>query len=104
MKRRLFLKSTMATTMGALVFPEIVPAQVRGAAAPSNKINIGLIGCGRIARSHNLPETLAYDSARVVAVCDVDRKRMAEGKKFIEDYYAKKTGRDQVVDVKMYDD
>jgi len=104
MKRRLFLRNALATTAGAFVVPTIIPSYVIGRNAPSEKINIGQIGCGRIARDHNLPEILNYDNARVIAVCDVDSKRMADGKKLIEKYYAKKTGSTNVVDVKMYED
>jgi len=104
MKRRIFLKNAAATTAGAMVIPTIVPSSVFGANAPSNKINVGQIGCGRIARSHDMAETLKYDVARMVAVSDVDSKRMADGKKLVEDYYKKKTGSDNPVDVKMYGD
>ena len=50
--RRSFLKSTATGTAGiiaASMFPTIVPASVFGKNAPSNKINIGQIGFGRIA-------------------------------------------------------
>lgn len=104
MKRRIFLKNTLATTAGAFVFPSIIPAQVMGRNSPSNKINIGIIGCGRIARNHNLPEILDYDIARVIAVCDVDSKRLANGKELVESYYAKKTGKTNFIQVRMYED
>ncbi len=104
MKRRTFLKSTAATTAGAMLFPTIVPSSVFGKNAPSNKINIGQIGCGRIARSHDMPGTMKFDVARMIAVSDVDSRRMADGKKLVEDYYNKKTGSKNAVDVKMYDD
>jgi predicted dehydrogenase len=104
MKRRLFLKNSLATTAGAFVIPTIIPSSVIGKNRPSDKINIGQIGCGRIARSHNLPEILNYDNARVIAACDVDNKRIVDGKALIENYYAKKTGSPNYVDVKMYDD
>ena len=104
MERRRFLKEAVSVTAGAMVLPEIVPFTVFGKEASVNEINIGLIGCGRIAREHNLPDILKLDDARVIAVCDVDRKRMADGKKFIEDYYAKKTGSTNYAAVKSYDD
>jgi myo-inositol 2-dehydrogenase/D-chiro-inositol 1-dehydrogenase len=104
MKRRLFLKSTLATTAGAMAIPLIIPPNVFGENSPGSKINIGLIGCGRIARDHNLPEILNYDIARVIAVCDLDSKRMADRQKSIVDYYAKKTGSTNYVEVKMYED
>ena len=43
-----------------------------GKNAPSDKINIGQIGFGRIAMTHDLAETLKYDVARIVAVADFD--------------------------------
>ncbi len=104
MKRRNFLKNTVATTAGAMIIPTIVPSSVFGANAPSNKINIGQIGCGRIARSHDMQETLKYDQARMIAVCDLDSNRMADGKKLVESTYKKKYGSDNTVDVKMYGD
>ena len=104
MERRLFVKNALATTAGAFVIPTIIPSNVIGKNSPGNKINIGLIGCGRIARDHNLPEILKYDNVRLIAVCDLDSKRLADGKKFIEDYYTKKTGSPGYIDIKMYDD
>lgn len=104
MKRRNFLKNTMATTAGAIIVPTIVPSTVFGKTAPSNKIQLGQIGCGRIAISHDMAELLKYDQARYIAVCDLDKNRLAAAKKRVEDVYNKKTGSDNAVDVKMYDD
>ena len=61
-----------------------------GASAPSGKINIVQIGCGRIGRSMDLPGILADDRARVVAVCDVDAIRVRDAKRFVEEFYARK--------------
>jgi predicted dehydrogenase len=104
MKRRVFLKNAASATAGAVVIPTIVPSSVFGKNAPSNKINIGQIGCGRIARGHDMAETLKYDVARMVAVSDLDTKRMADGKKLVEDFYKGKTGSSNPIDVKMYAD
>lgn len=103
MKRRHFLRNTVAGAAGTMILPTIVPSSVFGKNAPSNKINIAQIGCGRIARGHDLAETMEYDVARVIAVCDVDKNRMADGKKLVEDFYGKKLG-DKYMDVKMYED
>lgn len=104
MKRRNFLKNTVATTAGAMIIPTIVPSSVFGVNAPSNKINVGQIGCGRIAVTHDMPGTMQHDVARMVAVSDVDSIRMEKGKKLVEKFYKKKTGSDNSVDVKMYGD
>jgi len=87
--RRDFLKTTLAG-VGLLAFPSIIPARVLGADAPSKKINILQIGCGRIARSWDLPSLLKQDAARVMAVCDLDSIRLADTKQFVEAFYAKK--------------
>ncbi len=107
MNRRNFVKNSLkasaATSMGIAGFPTIVPASVIGKNAPSNKINIGAIGVGRISREHDMLETLKYDQARIMAVCDLDSKRLADGKKYVNDYYTKKTGK-AYDGVTMYDD
>ncbi|HWS01608.1 MAG TPA: Gfo/Idh/MocA family oxidoreductase [Prolixibacteraceae bacterium] len=104
MERRSFLRNTLSATAGAFVVPTVIPAHVIGKNPAGDKINIGLIGCGRIARDHNLPEILKYDGARLTAVCDLDSKRLADGKKMIGDYYAAKKGSSGYVDIKMYED
>ncbi|MEA4917889.1 Gfo/Idh/MocA family oxidoreductase [Proteiniphilum sp.] len=103
MQRRVFLKKTAATAVGTVVFPSIVPSSVFGKNAPSNKIHIGQIGFGRIAKDHDMAETIRYDKAQFVAVCDVDRKRLADGKKYIDDYYAKKSGKSSYSNAKTYE-
>lgn len=105
--RRSFLKSAATGTAGiiaASMFPTIVPASVFGKFAPSNRINIGQIGIGRIATTHDLPEVLKNEVAHVMAVADLDKNRLAQGKKWIEKKYADKTGKANYVDVKAYDD
>ena len=102
--RRKFLKSSIIGASAAFAIPTIVPSTVFGKNAPSNRINIGQIGIGRIARSHDLPETMKNDVAQVIAVSDVDSKRAAKGKEFIEKYYADKTGKKDYVNVTTYGD
>jgi hypothetical protein len=90
--RRKFLKTGLSAA-AALGFPAIVPASVLGQFTPSKRINIGAIGVGRISRVHDMPMILQYDRARIVAVCDLDAHRVEDGKKFVNDYYATKTGK-----------
>ena len=82
--RREFLSAAgkgIAVSSVAAGFPAIVPASVFGAAAPSNRINIGAIGTGRISRGHDLPGLWKHEAARIMAVCDVDRNRAEDAKK-----------------------
>ncbi len=102
--RRKFLKSSIIGASAAFAVPTIVPASVFGKNAPSNKINVGQIGCGRIARAHDLPGTMQHDVSRIIAVSDLDSNRMKDGKKLVENYYKKKKGSGKAVDVKMYVD
>ena len=74
-------------------FPTIVPASVLGATAPSKRINVGAIGTGRISRGHDMPGIWKFDTARIVAVCDLDGRRMEDARTLVNDYYGKKAGK-----------
>ena len=90
--RRTFLK-TSACAAAVAGFPSIVPLSVFGKTAPSNRINVGAIGVGRISRVHDLPGIWQFDQARIVAVCDLDSNRVEQGRALVNGYYAKKTGK-----------
>ena len=79
--RRGFLKAGAAA--GLFAFPTLVPARVLGQQAPSKKIQVGVIGCGRIAGGMDIPGIWHnQDLATVVALadCDVKRTRTTEKK------------------------
>jgi len=82
-----------AGAVAAAGFPSIVPSSVFGATAPSNRIAIGAIGVGRISRVHDMPSTWQYDDAQIVAVCDLDTRRIAAGQKLVDEAYAARTGK-----------
>ena len=69
-QRRQFLKSTVATGMGLVILPS---SALSGANAPSNKLNVALIGVGGRGRAHQGP----ISSENVVALCDVDENQLA---------------------------
>ena len=98
--RRDFLKASLAGA-SALAFPNLIPARVLGDDAPSKKINILQIGCGRIGRSMDMPGILKQDAARMIAVCDLDSIRVGDAKKYVEETYAKKN---ITLDVATYGD
>jgi predicted dehydrogenase len=96
MTRRRALKvagGASASSLLAAGFPAIVPASVLGPNAPSKRINVGAIGTGRISRAHDMPGVWKYDHARIVAVCDLDGRRMEDAKVLVNGYYAKKAGK-----------
>jgi len=95
--RRTFLKTSAA--LAASGFPTIVPSSVFGQNAPSNRIQIGAIGVGRISRGHDMPGVMQFTGVpgrdnRIIAVCDLDNKRIELGKKFVDEAYTKKLGRE----------
>lgn len=87
------MKKTLAASSLAFAgFPTIVPASVFGKNAPSNRINVGAIGTGRISRDHDMPGIWKHEQARIVAVCDLDQKRAHEAKQLVNRYYSKENG------------
>lgn len=106
LSRREFMgKSVRAAVATAAItgFPAIVPSRVFGKHAPSNRINVGAIGAGRISRSHDMPGVWKYDTAQIMSVCDLDQKRANDGKVLVNDFYSKKFGK-PYDGVKVYHD
>ncbi|MBM4036379.1 MAG: hypothetical protein FJ291_31980, partial [Planctomycetes bacterium] len=82
--RRAWLKAIA----GAMAAPAVVPAWALGAGAPSNRINVGMVGMGRQALYVNLRPFLSSPDTRVVAVCDVDSWRLKNALEAVEKHYA----------------
>ena len=81
--RRRFLKVS-ASVVGA---PLVLRSPLFGANAPSNRITIGCIGVGRMGTG-DLRDIMGRQGVQVVAVCDVDSKRLANAKSTVEKQYA----------------
>ena len=87
--RREFIKKSSATLAGTMILPTVVPSTVFGKSAPSNQINVGMIGTGRQAVHVNLNNGfLTLDKFRVIATNDVDSWRMKNATKIINDSYS----------------
>ncbi len=71
MNRRQFLQSTSASGAGLLILRSGI---VSGADAPSNKLNVGLIGVQGRGTAHHK----AVSGENVVALCDVDEQFLAK--------------------------
>src|SRR5215208_3742317 len=92
--RRSFLKKSALLSTAVLTgFPTIVPASVFGKHAPSNRVNVGAIGTGRISRIHDMPGVWSNENGLVMAVCDLDSKRADDAKLLVNKYYSGKTGK-----------
>jgi predicted dehydrogenase len=89
LSRRSFLKAAARGGVGLVILPAIIPARLLGADAPGKKIHVAQIGCGRMGRS-DMGNVMNESLARVVAVCDLDSKRLAAGKKMAVDYYTQR--------------
>ena len=85
--RREFLRSA-AFSGAAFAFPSIIPASVLGADAPSGKIAIAQIGCGRIGLTMDVPGFLAAKGAQMVAACDLDSRRLEYMRGVIAKHYS----------------
>jgi predicted dehydrogenase len=88
--RRDFLKlSATASAGAALSFPWIVPASAlgrAGAAAPSERITLGVIGIGPRC-TYDLKSMLNERDVQCVAICDVQASRREAGKKLVDGHY-----------------
>ncbi|MBO4287118.1 MAG: Gfo/Idh/MocA family oxidoreductase [Kiritimatiellae bacterium] len=94
--RKSFLKAGAA----ALAFPMIVPAGCvsrRGKPrfSPNERIEVGLIGLGRISTTFEQKLLAKGDNlrlARIVGVCDLDTRRVDHSKGLVENAYRKALG------------
>lgn len=83
--RRQFMRNTIAST-AVLSVPTIVPSQVLAqneAVAPSEKITLGVIGCGSRCR-YVLSGMLTLPDVHCVALADVQQSRRETGKELID--------------------
>jgi predicted dehydrogenase len=104
--RRKFLEGSGKIALSSLAitaFPSIVPSSVFGKNAPSNRINVAAIGTGRISRIHDMPGVWKFDSAKLMAVCDLDTNRAEDARVLVNKYYSDKTGK-PYDGVKVYHD
>lgn len=87
--RRQFIGRAAALS-GAVAAPWIIPSSIWGAqgnAAPSNRIAMGLIGCGCMGSGH-LRRLAGDPEIQLLAVCDVDRVRRDAARQHVEETYA----------------
>ena len=83
--RRGFIQSMIAA--GAA--PVIVPSSVLGKTAPSNKLQIALFGCGRVASTMDMQGVVDnHDLAMLTTICDVDSERLPYFKQLVANRYA----------------
>ncbi len=112
-QRRRFLK-VAAGAVATLAVPQIVPCTVWGARAPSNRITVGLVGCGHQSQ-RIVPSFLVHDDAQIVAVCDVNRQGKGyyypdqvlgreTARHWVDEHYAQRAGVGQYKGCEAYHD
>ena len=82
--RRRFLKNTIVTG-AALSAPTIVPSSVFGKDAPSDRIVLGFVGCGKQSK-HLLRAFIRERGTQVVSLCDVDRLKLERDMAIAKEY------------------
>ena len=83
--RRGFLYGMGAT----LAAPYIIPGSALGAdgeTAPSERIQMALIGAGGQGKGL-MENAIRHKTTHIVAVCDVDKVRLADAKRLVDEYY-----------------
>ena len=91
LSRRSFLKKSSALTLGATLIPASALG-LDGNVAASERVAMGLIGCGDHGRGWNLDLMIANPMQQVVSVCDVDEGRMLATQKKANDAYTERMG------------
>jgi predicted dehydrogenase len=99
--RRAFLLESVPPVAAGFAFPTLIPASalgLSGAVAPSNRINLGIIGTGNQG-FNDINSFLRDERVQIVTVCDVNRESTGywEGKlggreparRLVEESYAK---------------
>jgi predicted dehydrogenase len=94
LNRRQFLGRTAAAVAGAVAFPTIIPGRalgLDGATAPSNRLTMGFIGMGKMAKGH-LGAYQGDESCQILAICDVEQGRREKAAAATNEIYAKRNG------------
>lgn len=85
LSRRTLLGTATAATLASTIIPATAFGR-EGASAPSERINLGVIGIGARCR-YDLASMLKFDDIRCVAIADVQQSRRDEGKKMVDEAY-----------------
>ncbi|MCH2213243.1 MAG: Gfo/Idh/MocA family oxidoreductase [Fuerstiella sp.] len=83
--RRTFLQSS------AVIAPTVISSSAIGhsnRASAGDRINVAIIGCGKMANAYHIPQLLDQPDVQVVAVCEVDQTRRDHAKDRVETHYS----------------
>jgi len=102
--RRGFIRRAAAAGVAVPYFVRASALGKDGTTAPSNRITLGLIGCGPHGVEWNLPQIFRNTDSQVIAVCDVDEARCRTGKHRVDEHYAQALGRENYKACSPYGD
>ncbi len=88
--RRTFFKRAGLTAAGMVGFPYFVSSAALGKAggvSPSNRLQMGLIGCGSMGRGDLKSFLNLGPEIRVMSVCDVDARHARQAKQEVDRFY-----------------
>jgi predicted dehydrogenase len=103
LSRRKFIRQSVAATTAVSLFT-IIPRNVlgKGFIPPSDKVNLGFIGTGKLI--HELfPRFAELDDVMILAGCDVDKKKIQWFKEAVEKFYTGKTGKTDYINLTKYE-
>jgi myo-inositol 2-dehydrogenase / D-chiro-inositol 1-dehydrogenase len=100
--RRDFLRKSIYSGVGLFTIPEILRNSAIASGTPNKLIQFAQIGCGREGTVDYLGTIRHTDLCRMVAVCDLDSKRLEIAKNTVEKFYKDKG--ETNVSVKTYHD
>jgi predicted dehydrogenase len=96
--RRQFIKGLAAVAAAPAVLGSS-SLGLAGTVAPSERVRMGLVGCGIHGAGWNLDQMFANPHQQVVAVCDVDARHAAEAERRVNEHYSKSLGYNYRCDV-----
>lgn len=99
--RRRFIARSLTGCVSLAVLPRFLGHPVFAADAPSKRIHFAQIGCGRMGRG-DMAGVMRHPMARLVAVCDLDSKRLEDAREAGVEFYRKRG--ETAVDIKAYRD
>ena len=102
LSRRNFLQQSALAAAAITIVPRHVLGG-RGVIPPSDVLNIGFIGTGKLGSGYfkyftDLP------GVQLLAGCDVEQKKLMRFKQRVDDYYKEKTGNEKYSNCKIYSD
>jgi predicted dehydrogenase len=83
---RLNRRKFLALAGAAVALPILTPSRVYGKLAPSQRITLGLVGCGGMGVG-NAQAFLKEQDCQVVAACDVDKNHLAHAVNVVNGHY-----------------